>query len=112
MTSLLLGLLLCWDPFVADGGSPFWKYEIQWAERHITGWVACPTEDNPLATCPTYNPFNWNVAVRAIPSFSVGCADSPGDVCYYKHPTAWDTAGNESLQPMLLWPPPFEGGCP
>jgi len=105
LSMLLLGLLLCWD--VAPEAD-FWRHEVTFAERHITGWVPCATVENPQATCPTYNPFVWNVFVRAIPSFSAGCADSPGDICYFKHPVTCDVAGNCSVKVRLDidW-----GGC-
>jgi hypothetical protein len=106
----VLGLTLCWDPNVEPDLS---HYRIQFAERHITGWVACPTLDDPAAICPVYSPFLWTAFEPVAPEFvSPPCAEQPGDFCVYTHPTAVDLSGNESTQPMLLWPPPFPGSCP
>jgi hypothetical protein len=110
-TILLLGILeLCW----AVSGEPDLDfYRVRFAERYIVEWVACPSDENPEAMCPVYSPFAWAWHVRFDPYFdSPPCGESLGSFCVYKHPTAVDLAGNESAQPMLLWPPPVIGPCP
>jgi len=96
------------------------------AERHVVEWVDCPCDDDPdtplldcevpRRQCPIYNPFIWQTAFvlqgEPMSLFFPGCAETTHSICYYKHPTAVDFAGNISTQPMLLWPPPIRGGCP
>jgi hypothetical protein len=110
MMALLLALALCWDPNTEPDLS---HYRVRFAERYITAWVACPSPEDPDALCPEYSPFAWAWYSVDDPEFiSPPCADTSGGVCFYSHPTAVDIAGNESAQPMLLWPPPVQGGCP
>jgi len=107
--TLIAALVLCWSANTEPGLS---HYRVRFAERHIVQWYACPTEDDPAAICPEYSPFAWAWHVVYQPRFdSPPCAETAGDVCYYQHPTALDYAGNESAQPMLLWPPPEQGAC-
>ena len=105
MTALLLALLLCWDP---DPDADRWA--IDFAFRDIDRWECCDVDGNLY---PVYTPFAWQMIVLTAPIFfSPPCAEQPGEVCYYRHPVAFDLFGNQSPQPDLLWPPPIQGGCP
>ena len=77
-----LVLALCWLPNTEADLS---RYEV---ERHDgTEWVTLTTT-----------------------GLSVSITCDP--LCVYRHPVAVDLAGNASPMPMLLWPPPLQGGCP
>lgn len=106
MTALLLALLLCWDR------APV-RWEIEYMDLWVTGRAPCPTADCPDCTCPTYSPRIWQTGRLSIPRFQHShCAENPGGVCVYRHSVAVDKAGRRSAKPMLLWPPPTQGGCP
>jgi hypothetical protein len=109
MTSLLLALLLCWG---ANTEPDLDHYHVDVAELHVIGWVPCPRDECPACICPVYNPFAWRRHVVIEPRLVFNCAGQAGAVCIYRHPVAVDVAGNESAQPMLLWPPPYPGECP
>lgn len=110
MTALLLSLLLCWD---ANTEPDLSHYRIRFAERYVRGYLPCPAPDDPDAVCPDYSTFAWAYHVSYAEDWqSPPCADDLGGVCFYQHVTAVDTSDNESVQPDLMWPPPFPGGCP
>ena len=109
MVTLLLSLLLCWT---APPDPDLSHYRIRFAERYIVSWGPC-LDPWSYDFCATYSPFAWAwYSVDATDWTSPPCAERPGDVCFYQHPTAVDLASNESAQPDLLYPPPMMGGCP
>lgn len=104
--------LLSWLLVTADCcGRRAWidRYLIDGAERHVVQMVACPTEDNPGAMCPVYNPF---LPARIVQVAQPGgqnavegdrveiavppCDPPPGGVCYWIT-TAVDIFGRKSL---------------
>jgi len=115
------GLTLCWS----ENTEPdLFGYFVTFAERHIERWIDCPCIDepppadpcpNPPRRCPVYNPFIWRTAfiLEGEPTtITIACANTTHSLCYFRHPTAVDFAGNISIQPWItnaVWLP---GGCP